>query len=188
MEKSENFITNIRKFEITKLPSPYDTHCHDYGTSNRYECVNQCMKSGYMTKFNCLPNNNQYYTVVINDSLNQYSICARTLDSEIANISTMMFRVCQISCKESCSDHHYQISSTENGRFENDDLLKMSFYSTVSHLVNITQGNGNDQNFQGGGIFEKFSARGGGKPKISPTPYSRCLHNTYFKIVNAYIN
>ena len=30
---------------------------------------------------------------------------------------------------------------------------------------------------RGGGIFEKFSARGG-IPKIPPTPYSRCLHNS----------
>ena len=30
----------------------------------------------------------------------------------------------------------------------------------------LQSGNGNDQNFQGGGIFEKFSARGGILPEV----------------------
>ena len=43
----------------------------------------------------------------------------------------------------------------------------MCVFWTSGAYIYIEAGNGNDQNFQGGGIFENFSARGGILTEVS---------------------
>ena len=54
---------NLIRFDFRRLPKPYDTDCHNYGESNRFECLNDCYFIGYFERLNCTPTVDHLLTI-----------------------------------------------------------------------------------------------------------------------------
>ena len=59
----DSFVVRLSRYEFERLPKPYETNCHNYGNSNRFQCLNDCYFNAYMNQIKCIPNYNCLLTI-----------------------------------------------------------------------------------------------------------------------------
>ena len=94
---------------MEKLPKPYESHCQEYGNSNREYCLNNCYINGYRDKYKCIPNHNKLHTLIIDDN-STFKFCDPEIDFK--NIEIILKRDCDSKCGDPCIEVLFD-SSTE---------------------------------------------------------------------------
>ena len=135
-ELTDNSVIQLNSYRIAynridfkKLPKPYETNCHNYGNSNRFECLNECYLNGYNQKWNCTPNDNHLLTVVLkNNSIEpKVKFCHKT-DNETQIFNSYLREHCFKNCLESC-EHVYFSTSIGVDVHNVDDMFSYEVYS-----------------------------------------------------------
>ena len=92
----------LKKTVIKRLEKPYDTECHDYGNSNQIDCLNECLVRKYQEKFNCLPNQNKYHSLVLNFSEDINIFCPNSYAINITQFEKFIQKYCYDICGNPC--------------------------------------------------------------------------------------
>ena len=126
------------KVNFERLPKPYDTDCQEYGTSNRFECLNQCIKKIYHDRFGCIPRDNSLYRFY----LDEYVIfCNRTF---LKN-TTLDDEYCKKRCRTPCYENTFDVDIIKNQFFSIDQTiptyisaLKDNYYTKITYSASLT--------------------------------------------------
>ena len=102
-----SFIVRIRKIQMNKLSAPYDQKCHDYSGSQQFECMNKCIEKYYNQKFKCFPNNNNYYTIMVDSQILKEKFIFCNESEFISKTNNFFVLTCQSECGEPCSIINY---------------------------------------------------------------------------------
>ena len=112
------FIYIINKIDFERLPKPYDTDCQEYGTSNRFECLNNCFKINYHHLFGCIPQHYSAYTHIIDNNVKHTTFCNDTFLNNLTISKLDVELTCKEQCKTPCNEFSYEL-----------DILKIEFGS-----------------------------------------------------------
>ena len=128
--KSYDMNIELKKTVIKRLEKPYDTECHDYGQSNQINCLNTCYIKMYQNTFHCLPNTNNYHTIILNnisrdDERNVF--CPNYLEDNITKYKINLNHHCNSKCGIPCHEVFHDVDITSN--YPSNDELKINFYS-----------------------------------------------------------
>ena len=119
----------INKIDFERLPKPYDTDCQEYGTSNRFECLNNCLKLKYHHQFGCIPQQDSLYTYIIEDNVKHTTFCNDTFFNDITMTNLNVEVTCKEQCRTPCNEFTYEL-----------DILKIEFrsYSNIlSYYISL---------------------------------------------------
>ena len=110
----------INKIDFERLPKPYDTNCQEYGTSNRFECLNNCFKINYNYLFGCIPQKLSLYTNIIDDNVKHTTFCNDTFLNNITMTNLDAEISCKEQCRTPCNEFSYELDilKREYGRYE----------------------------------------------------------------------
>ena len=65
-----NRLIKIFRYELKRLPKPYDTRCHEYSANkSQFHCINNCYLNKYLDKFRCIPKYNSLLTIQLSNNL-----------------------------------------------------------------------------------------------------------------------
>ena len=147
------FILKLSRYEFERLPKPYETNCHNYGNSNRFQCLNDCYFNAYMNQIKCIPNYNSLLTIDLSNysHYSHYIFCQNDDKQRINKINGKINTKCKVNCPDPCKDimflANYQGWKVYNMQriFVNFDenyyqvikyLAKMSFLQMILNIVN----------------------------------------------------
>ena len=117
-------IYTINKIDFERLPKPYDTDCQEYGTSNRFECLNHCYKINYHHQFGCIPQQYSLYTYIIKNNVKHMTFCNDTFLNNLTMINLDLESFCKKQCRTPCNEFSYEL-----------DILKIEFDSTHEEML-----------------------------------------------------
>ena len=106
------FIYKINKVNFERLPKPYDTDCQDYGTSDRFQCLNECFETNYHHTFGCLPKEDSLYTFIFNDEKMNFNWCNNTFYKNSEFINSNIESWCKQQCKLPCNEYSFEVDIT----------------------------------------------------------------------------
>ena len=113
----------INKIEFERLPKPYDTDCQEYGTSNRFQCLNQCIKHIYHDRFGCIPQYHSLYTYILDDNIKYLNFCHDIYLNNITLMNLDFELFCKKQCRTPCNEFSYEV-----------DIMKFEFYYYEMYL------------------------------------------------------
>ena len=98
-DQKNSFVVRISKTEFVKLPPPYDIKCHDYSEKQQFDCLNECIEKYYNEKLKCFPNNNNYFTILVDDQIfkKDFFFCNNT--ENISKKIELFARSCNSQCR-----------------------------------------------------------------------------------------
>ena len=147
-----SFVLKLSRYEFERLPKPYETNCHNFGNSNRFQCLNDCYFNAYMNRIKCIPNYNSLLTIDLSN-YSHYIFCQNDDKQRINKINRDINIECKIICPDSCKDilflAKYQgwkvledqkifINFEENYYHVIKYLAKMTFLQMIISLVNVS--------------------------------------------------
>ena len=96
-----------------RLPKPYDTDCTDYGSSNRFECINNCIESQYQNKFGCIPKEDNHLTLLFDKNIEISKFCGYNY-TRIKSSDKFNFQlICKEKCGTPCYENSYEVEIFE---------------------------------------------------------------------------
>ena len=115
-----SFVLKLSRYEFERLPKPYETNCHNYGNSNRFQCLNDCYFNAYMNQIKCIPNYNSLLTIDLSNysHYSHYIFCQNDDKQRINKINADINFVCNENCPVSCNetDVFSKLSRIDNAR------------------------------------------------------------------------
>ena len=132
----------LKKTVIKRLEKPYDTKCHDYGKSNQIDCLNKCFLKKYLEKFNCLPNQNKFHSLVLDFSEDKLLFCPDEFSINLTQFETSIQSYCNHICGDPCVETLYQANIADQEDYIQEMRLKLYFqdktYPTIEYSPKIT--------------------------------------------------
>ena len=125
----------ISKHQYNRLPKPFETNCFEYENSTRFDCINKCYFDGYIKRFDCIPNSDNLYTVLIENKLG-FNFCSPSLQSNISDFNLILSEKCDQMCGDSCLHISYDITFTEKilfDRYKHEFTLETNFFKFIYH-------------------------------------------------------
>ena len=101
--QKHGFIVRIVKKQFIKLPSPYDKKCHDYSERQQFECMNKCIEKFYKDKFECIPNKNNYYTILVDEDISKKNLVFCNESDDFSEENEFFALHCHSFCGYPCS-------------------------------------------------------------------------------------
>ena len=115
-----------------RLPKPYDTDCTDYGSSNRFECINNCIKSKHLDRFGCIPKEDNHLTLLFDKNIEITKFCNHNYTNMMSSDNFVYQSICKEKCGTPCYENSYEVEISETIL---DDLTE-KIYSVFIALNN----------------------------------------------------
>ena len=143
---SDSMAIELKKVVIKRLEKPYDTQCHDYGDSNRIDCLNRCYMKIYHDHIKCLPNHNTHHTMILNfpySNDERKLFCSNNLDNNNITQLEKQFQLnCQHLCGTPCIETVYHATLEKKDLSETKIRLTLYFkentYTSIQYVPKLT--------------------------------------------------
>ena len=121
----------INKIEFERLPKPYDTNCQEYGTSNRFQCLNNCFKINYHHLYGCIPQLHSLYTYIMDDNIKYMTFCNDAFLNNLTWTNLNAEFSCKEQCRTPCNEFSYELDILKN-EFDSWHNIMPSYYIALN--------------------------------------------------------
>ena len=131
------FVLKLSRYEFERLPKPYETNCHNYGNSNRFQCLNECYFNAYMNQIKCIPNYNSLLTIDLSNysHYSHYIFCQNDDKQRIDEFNGHINTQCKENCPDSCKEVMFLANYQGWKMFERDQKLFLNFEQGYYHII-----------------------------------------------------
>ena len=139
-DNDKDYYVEIIFTVLEKSPKPYDTQCQQYSESSQDVCLNQCYMKSYLDKYKCIPSENKYHTIYV-ENINETKFCNSSLISE--NFEKFMLDNCEHTCRTPCEEYFYEnivyVKQTKPAHEEKviQFLITKMFYTKINMIPKI---------------------------------------------------
>ena len=96
---------SIIRYELKRLPKPYDTQCYEYwGNETQFDCLNKCYRNKYENRFKCIPKYNSLLTIQLNDGYIDPNVtfCSNYYTNQNNATNKKIYQICLNKCPVQC--------------------------------------------------------------------------------------
>ena len=137
---TDSQVLKLSRYEFERLPKTYETNCHNYGNSNRFQCLNDCYFNAYMNQIQCIPNYNSLLTIDLSNysHYSHYIFCQNDDKPIIDDINKYFSRICDKECKDSCRETIFLTNRLGgNDKEEEEAEIHIPFEAYSNEISNI---------------------------------------------------
>ena len=131
----------VRRYDFSRLARPYETQCHDYGLSDRSQCLNQCYEKQYILRLKCIPFDNSLYSFDYNNDteFNAKTFCLSNDRKLVSETNCEAIKSCDSQCRTPCSETLFTSESfTRNSDFDDVIAVNKEYRNIIEYLVRMS--------------------------------------------------